>query len=108
LIDALQDPDSRTRAPVAFALGQIGPEGSNAVPALTRTIDDEWWYVRENAAIALGKIGSNAAPAIPALAKLAQGDRNENVRKAAAEAIKSIRRGLFNIRFPVCTKSNLS
>jgi len=92
LIDALQDPESRTRSPVAFALGQIGPNASNAVPALIRTLDDEWWYVRENAAIALGKIGSNAAPAIPALANLAQGDRNEDVRKAALEAIKSIGR----------------
>jgi len=91
LIDALQDPESRTRAPVAFALGQIGPKGSNAVRALARTLEDEWWFVRENAAIALGKLGSNAAPAIPALAKLAQGDRNEDVRKAAVEAIKSIR-----------------
>jgi len=92
LIDALQDPESRTRAPVAFALGQIGPNASNAVPALTRALSDEWWYVRENAAIALGKLESNAAAAIPALARLAEGDRNEDVRKAAVEAIKSIDR----------------
>ena len=63
-----------------------------AVPALARALDDEWWYVRENAAIALGKLGSNAAPAIPTLAKLVEGDRNEDVRKSAVEAIKSIRR----------------
>ena len=92
LIDALQDPESRTRAPVAFALGQIGPNASNAVPALTRALSDEWWYVRENAAIALGKLESNAAAAIPALARLAEGDRNEDVRKAAVEAINSIGR----------------
>ena len=61
-----------------------------AVPALARALDDEWWYVRENAAIALGKLESNAASAIPALARLAEGDRNEDVRKAAVEAIKSI------------------
>ena len=92
LTDALQNPDSRTRAPVALALGQIGPSASNAVPALTQTLADEWWYVRENAAIALGKLGSNAASAIPELAKLAQGDQNADVRKAAAEAINSIKR----------------
>ena len=92
LIDALQDPESRTRAPVAFALGQIGPKGSNAVRALARTLEDEWWFVRENAAIALGKLESNAAAAIHALARLAEGDRNEDVRKAAVEAINSIGR----------------
>src|SRR5439155_17557853 len=92
LIDALQNTESRARAPVAFALGQIGPKGSMAVPALTRALDDEWWYVRENAAIALGKLESNAASAIPALARLAEGDRNEDVRTAALEAMSSIRR----------------
>ena len=91
LIDALQDPESRTRARLAFALGQIGPNASSAVPALTTALDDEWWYVRENAAIALGKLKSNAVTAIPVLARLAQGDRNKDVRNAALEAIKSIR-----------------
>ena len=90
LIDALHDPESRTRAQVAKALGRIGPGASVAVPALTEMTKDEWWYVRENAAVALGKIGTKSSVAIPALVPLQQQDPNEDVRKAVAEAIKSI------------------
>jgi len=97
LIDALQDPESRTRAQIASALGQIGSNASNAVPALTGALADEWWYVRENAAIALGKLGPNASSAIPALAKLAKETetrtcgRRQSKRSSQSAAILSNR-----------------
>ena len=93
LIDALHDPESRTRAQIAKALGRIGPGASVAVPPLTEMTKDEWWYVRENAAVALGKIGAKSSVAIPALVPLQQHDPNEDVRNAAAEAIGLIRSG---------------
>ena len=52
------------------ALGKIGPEAKDAVPALTELLNDKNENVRSAAAIALGGIGPAAKSAVPALTKL--------------------------------------
>lgn len=48
----------------AFALGQIGAQGQDAIPALVRLLKDENREVQLAAATALGKLGKEAVPAL--------------------------------------------
>jgi HEAT repeat protein len=95
LIEALNGPktnddylDVRRRA--AEALGQLGPAGKVAVPALMEALNDKKYFdIRAAAATALGQIGPDAKAAIAALTAALK-DKDESVRRAAAEAIKKI------------------
>ena len=93
LVTMLKSGSVEEREAAARSLGAIGSSAAKAVPDLLSAMEAKRIPVGTAVPtlVALGKLGSNAAPAIPALAKLAQGDRNEDVRKAAVEAIKSIR-----------------
>ena len=51
----------------ALALGQIGPDARDAVPALNEALGDSQWAVRRQAALALGRMGAEARAAIPGL-----------------------------------------
>lgn len=53
-------------------------------------LKDERWDVRGTAATALGRIGPDAMATVPALNEVLSTDRDENVRKAAAAALKRI------------------
>jgi HEAT repeat protein len=90
LTEALKSPQSIVRQNAALALGQIGPEAKDAVPALTAVLRDREWAVRRQVVVALGQIGPDARSAA-AVEKLRQ-DPDSLVRKAAAEALKKIRR----------------
>ena len=56
LIKQLQDQDSQVRGSAAVALGDIGPEAKDAVPALIQALQNQHEEVRGNAAEALGWI----------------------------------------------------
>lgn len=75
LTETLKDPDPQVRWYAAYAMEAMGPEASNAVPALIRILEqtgtgdetNQFIYLRAVAACALGKIGPSAAGALPEL-----------------------------------------
>jgi HEAT repeat protein len=75
----------------ALALGEIGPEAREAVPALIAALQDPEWAVRRQAALALGQIGADARTSVASLQKLTR-DRDSLVRKAAQQALQQIQR----------------
>jgi hypothetical protein len=48
----------------AIGLQVLGPEGSNAIPALVAALQDPSWTVTQAAAVALGAMGTNAVPTL--------------------------------------------
>jgi hypothetical protein len=94
LIGALSDPDRMVRFQAAGALKEMGPDASNAVPALARIVSDrgvgaetnDYFYLRAVAAAALGKIGPAACGARPAL-EGALHESNSYLRGQAAVSI---------------------
>jgi HEAT repeat protein len=85
--DATENRDARCYA--AFALGNIGHVGKDAVPALINALKDQDANVRWSAAAALGKIGPAAEDAVPALSDALK-DQNGSVRSSAAAALGTI------------------
>jgi HEAT repeat protein len=122
LLPALNDEDRGVRWSAAAALGQIG--SAEAVPALLPALNDEDSGVRESVAAALGKIEDEALAhgllralahkevfvrrkaaqvigyytsdnhALEALQKLATTDPDDEVRRAAGDALDKFRRKL--------------
>jgi HEAT repeat protein len=58
LVAALQNAAERTRGKAAQTLGRLGPLAKEAVPELTKLLDDEWRNVREAATNALRAVES--------------------------------------------------
>ena len=74
----------------ASFLGECGPEAANALPDLAEMLrNDSRSRLRAKAATTLGHIGPQAKTAIPALQEALR-DESQNVRDAAAEALKKI------------------
>jgi hypothetical protein len=107
LIWALRHPDPETRVSAMWSLGMIGPEAREALPTLIAATRDRTemrsglpvfgdeahhhvMSVRQFAATAIGAIGPEAAGAAPQLTELLT-DELDEVRMAAAEALKKIR-----------------
>ncbi len=86
LVQALADADPFVAGAAAEALSGIGSE---AVPVLSRALEDPRESVRQGAAIALGKLGKAAHAAAPALVR-ALSDPKENVRWCAVNALGAI------------------
>ncbi len=59
LIEALRDPVNEKRAAAAYALGQMGYEGRDAMPPLQKALKDEEPSVRRAAAQAISRILSD-------------------------------------------------
>jgi HEAT repeat protein len=81
LIDLLTERSETQRqellwSEAANALGEIGPDAKQAVPALIRVLSLGSGEARDQAASALGKIGSLAKAAEPELLKALKGDRS--------------------------------
>lgn len=74
------------RASAAYGLGELGDAG--ATDALVRALGDDDQWVRLEACGALRRL--KAAAAVAALRRVAEGDENEQVRKAAAKALEVI------------------
>jgi acetyl esterase/lipase len=90
LTEALMDEEWQVRSPAALALATIGPASKPALDRLIGALDDEEWKVRKHAAQAIGAIDISTNPALSALKKTVNDDEEEQVRSAAAEALKKI------------------
>jgi HEAT repeat protein len=66
-LDDLRALDQPTNREALEALSAMGPENQDAVPELTRALEDENSMVRAGAARGLGRIGPAARQALPAL-----------------------------------------
>ncbi len=87
----LTSPDPEARHQAAHALGAIGPEAEEAVPALAAVLhDDPDRQVRSEAALALFKMAPASRAAVPALGD-ALADENPVVRVNAALALLRMR-----------------
>jgi len=91
LIDAMKSRNDLIRARATSCVSKIAPEALVAIPALVDCLGDSDHWVRGNAAYALGRMGPPAKSALAALERLAAADPSEDVRKNAAEAVKTIR-----------------
>jgi HEAT repeat protein len=88
--EKLKDGDAGVRVAAAWALVQLGGlEAKNALPVLSAGLKDPDSWTRQTAATYLGSLGAPGKQALPALKELAN-DENEDVRKAAAEAVKQL------------------
>ena len=81
--------NGKPRAWAAQALGEVGPNASEAVPALIKLLELDDPGSRNSACIALGDIGPAANAALPTL-EVALHDSNKDVRQFASQAIKKI------------------
>jgi HEAT repeat protein len=86
LVRRLQSQEADVRISAADALGQIGPEAKEAVPALIAALKDQEQNVRNFAANTLGQIGPEAMPALIAALK----DQEADVRSYTAMALGGI------------------
>lgn len=84
LTTALDQREARYWA--CLALGEMGPQAKEAVPALIKVLEDDRPEVRLQSAIALAEIGPDAKPAAGALTKLLD-DPFESVQGAAIFAL---------------------
>jgi HEAT repeat protein len=87
LNDALEDEDEKVRENVVYELSQIASDES--APALIKALASENDYIRQTAAVALGEIGDVQAG--PVLADIAKTDDAAQVRRAAVNALASIK-----------------
>lgn len=86
---ALADSDKDVRRCAARSLGDIGKPSKPAVAALGKTLKDPDAPVRQASAYALGRIGD---PAAKPLLEAAKKDTNENVKQAAKDALKQLKK----------------
>lgn len=87
-VRALDSPDAEIRCRVIFALGSIGPDAAEAVPALARILThDADLKTRQQAALALAKMVPSSAEAVPALARALDEDEEASVRMNATLAL---------------------
>jgi HEAT repeat protein len=91
LMEALKDPDAKTRLSAANALGSRGSSAALAAERLGETLKDADPAVRLAAAQALGRIGPTAHVAYAALVR-ALGDSDAAVSKAARESLDKVGR----------------
>ena len=78
----------RQRDAAARALGQIGPDATDAIPALIGALRDPEPSVQQAAAQSLGQFGPAAAAAIPDLERLCNSSDRCNEAPAALKKIK--------------------
>ena len=71
---------------VFLAVGEMGPQGAWAVPALTRLLNHRESQIRALAARTLGQIGPAASEALPALERVAR-DSEQVIRERVQQAI---------------------
>ena len=74
----------------AWALGELGPDAADAVPALIEALGCDFVSVRTASAVALGKIGPSAEQALAALVERAVNDHEEQVRIQAGRSLAGI------------------
>jgi HEAT repeat protein len=92
LIDALKDNDKDVRGLAALTVGVIGKDAQEAVQPLMAALKHSDPNFRVEVAFALSGIGEAAKPAIPVLKDALHGDRDNNVKVYAAQALWVIER----------------
>jgi HEAT repeat protein len=88
-LQAIHDPDVKTRKKAVVALGHVGKTDPAAIPAVIEAVKDADASVRAEAVLALLNIGPDAKDAVPALTE-AQEDKDASVRSYAAKALERI------------------
>lgn len=84
----MASPDAEIRGDAILALGLLGPEAAELIPAIEAALSDESSDIRDNAAWALARMGeARAARSIPLLARTLETDENTDVRAQAAWAL---------------------
>ena len=78
-----------TNPTAGYAAQALSAIGSQAIPMLVETLDDEHWWVRAMAVDVLAKIGQPVGDAVPALMKRAN-DEHWWVRRNAIEVLGTI------------------
>jgi HEAT repeat protein len=91
-VEALQNPNVRSRQKAVEALGNAGAADPQVVPALIGAVKDRDARVRAAAVVALLKIGPAAREAIPVLQEASR-DKDKQVRAYAAKALEKIQGG---------------
>lgn len=86
IVEALNSKSRRRRRFAVRALRQIGQDADDAIPALSRVLDDSDTLTREYAVETLGKMVKQADQVIPILV-VATKDRDRNVREQARAMI---------------------
>ena len=89
LASALGDADREVRRSAARSLGDIGPGAKEGVLSLVKALKDPEWQVRQAAAYALGRIGR---PEAKSALEAAKKDTNDNVKRAAKDALKALKK----------------
>jgi HEAT repeat protein len=84
--------DATFRLAVLGAIEAIGTDATPALSSVARALADSDPRVRAEAARVLGRFGSIAREALPALREVALRDPDDNVRRAASEAVLAIDR----------------
>lgn len=90
LIPLLEDKDSSVRITAAESLWKIDPSHERVPDALARALADQDRQHRMRAARALVRMGAAAQPAAEALRKLTAEDPRDDVRRLAAQTLRSI------------------
>src|SRR5262245_41109967 len=90
LVRQLQSQNADVRGSAADALGQIGSDAKEAMPALIAALKDQDANVRRYAAHALGQIGPDTKDTVPALIAALK-DQDKWVRTTAVCALGKIR-----------------
>lgn len=93
VVEGLDDKDAGVRAAAAMAVGQIGPDDTDAVvKKLADLLKDKDDKVKENAVKALGSFGEKAKGAVKDLqaAKKENGDPKSKFSKEVDAAMKTI------------------
>ena len=90
-IDELKSEHTMVRFRAAEALGMLGPQAKQAVPALAEALKDEDAGVQVAAALALPEMGPAAKEAVPALTEALK-DSDPTVRQYAERALEKIGR----------------
>ena len=83
-IEQLAHTDKEARRKAAYALGQLGPEARQAVPALVKAADDKQLEVGWYALDALGRIGPRAESAVEDIVRIIQGSQRYPVLRLNA------------------------
>jgi HEAT repeat protein len=86
LRDLLDGGDKDTRFYAIWALGWVGPDASEAAPALVKAMADKDAGIRRKAAYALGRIAASPQKTIAVLLAAFKDD-NEDVRQTASDAV---------------------
>ena len=89
-MQALQDPNPKTRKKAATKLGNAGAVDSTVIPALVGALKDRDAGVRAEAVLALLRIGPAAREAFPTLREMARTDKDARVRAYAAKALEKL------------------